>query len=175
MSALASLVRAYERMATRQEVPSFGYSQQNIGFLIALNPDGTLAGPPIDLRSGDGRKRLPMSMAVPQPVKRTSGVAPNFLWDKSAYVLGVTASQSKRTADEHAAFIAKHEDWLAGTQDEGLLAVLAFLHAWMPEQFVANGWSEEIKDQNIVFALESQRLDRAGQSGEGVGDKCLKC
>ena len=38
MSALASLVRAYDRMAARGEVPAYGYSQEKIGFVIPLNP-----------------------------------------------------------------------------------------------------------------------------------------
>jgi CRISPR-associated protein Csd1 len=159
MSALASLARAYDRMAERKEAPSFGYSTQNIGFLLSLNTDGTLACPPIDLRIGEGRKRVARSMAVPQPTKRTRGIAPNFLWDKSAYVLGVTAGEGKRTADEQAAFLARHEEWLTGTNDEGLNALLLFLRTWSPEKFAALGWSDEIKDQNLVFALERERLD----------------
>ena len=43
MSALASLVRAYDRMAERGEVPPFGYSQEKIGFVVSLYPDGTIA------------------------------------------------------------------------------------------------------------------------------------
>jgi CRISPR-associated protein Csd1 len=160
MSALASLARAYDRMAERKEVPSFGYSTQNVGFLISLNADGTVASPPIDLRTGEGKKRAPVPMAVPQPAKRTSGIAPNFLWDKSAYVLGVIAGEVKRTAEEHAAFIARHEEWLAGTEDEGLKALLLFLRNWTPGQFASSAWPEEIKDQNIVFALERERLDQ---------------
>ena len=159
MSALASLARAYDRLALRGDVPSFGYSTQNIGFMIALDADGAVVGQPHDLRSTEGRKRLPVSLAVPQPAKRTSGIAPNFLWDKTAYVLGVTTAQGKRTLDEHAAFIAKHEEWLAGTHDEGLNALLLFLRSWTPEEFVNRNWPEEMKDQNIVFALESERLD----------------
>jgi CRISPR-associated protein Csd1 len=58
MSALASLVRAYDRLATRGEVPAFGYSHEKIGFLISLNTDGTPAGSPIDLREGEGKKRF---------------------------------------------------------------------------------------------------------------------
>ncbi len=158
MSALAALVRAYDRMAARNEVPSFGYSQEKIGYLIALNRDGTVAGMAHDLRQGEGRKRVAVPMAVPQPTKRTSGVAPNFLWDKTAYVLGVTAGEGKRLAQEHETFIARHRDWLAGTNDEGLQALLRFLESWTPEQFVARGWPEEMKDQNLVFALESERL-----------------
>ena len=50
MSALASLVRAYDRMAARGEVPAYGYSQEKIGFVIPLNPDGSVAHAPIDHR-----------------------------------------------------------------------------------------------------------------------------
>jgi CRISPR-associated protein Csd1 len=157
MSALASLVRAYDRLAKRDEVPTFGYSQEKIGFLISLNKDGTPVGQPIDLREEDGKKRLAKLMAVPQPVKRTSGVSPNFLWDKTAYVLGVTAGEGKRTTEEHAAFVAQHRDLLAENTDEGIQAVLKFVDAWTPENFARFGWSDEIKDQNIVFALESER------------------
>ncbi|MGO3932434.1 type I-C CRISPR-associated protein Cas8c/Csd1 [Rhodopseudomonas pseudopalustris] len=158
MSALAALVRAYDRMATRGEVPPFGYSQEKIGFLISLNADGTVAGPPIDLRLGEGRKKTARALAVPRPTKRTSGIAPNFLWDKTAYVLGITAGEGKRTAQEHQAFRDQHAAWLAGTTDPGLLALLRFLDAWTPERFAEWGWSEEMKDQNLVFALESERL-----------------
>ncbi len=158
MSALAALVRAYDRMATRGEVPPFGYSQEKIGFLISLNADGTVAGQPVDLRLGEGRKKTARALAVPRPTKRTSGIAPNFLWDKTAYVLGITAGGGKRTAQEHQAFRDQHAAWLAGTTDPGLLALLRFLDAWTPERFAEWGWSEEMKDQNLVFALESERL-----------------
>jgi CRISPR-associated protein Csd1 len=156
-SPLASLVRAYDRMAERGEVPPFGYSMEKIGFVISLNEDGTPAGI-ADLRSSDGRKRLPRPMEVPQPEKRTAGIAPNFLWDKTSYVLGVTAGEGKRLADEHAAFVKHHNDTLSGTDDTGLRALLAFLALWTPTQFDALGWPEEMKDQNVVFALEAERL-----------------
>lgn len=160
MSALAALARAYDRMAARDEkIPTFGYSIQNIGFLISLNADGSVAANPIDLRSGDGKKRIASPIAVPQPAKRTSGIAPNFLWDKTAYVLGVTGGEGKRTAAEHEAFIQLHRDWLRDSNDEGLVALLRFLEGWHPDRFAELGWPEDMKDQNIVFALENQRLD----------------
>ena len=159
MSALASLVRAYERMAASNEVPAFGYSTEKIGFVISLNADGTPAGIPSDLRSTEGRKPTARPMAVPQPVKRTSGIAPNFLWDKTAYVLGVTAREGKRTVDKHNAFMECHQKWLAGTDDEGLLALLHFLSWWRPDRFNELGWPEAMKDQNVVFVLEHGRLD----------------
>ena len=86
MSILASLNRAYGRMADRGEVPPFGYSSEKIGFVVSLNEDGTVANV-IDLRGGEGKKKTPRIMQVPQPTKRTAGIAPNFLWDKTSYVL----------------------------------------------------------------------------------------
>jgi CRISPR-associated protein Csd1 len=155
MSILASLVRAYDRLP---DAPPFGFSSEKIGFLIALNADGTPAGLPIDLRSDD-KKRVPRQMFVPRAIKRTAGIAPNFLWDKTSYVLGVTAGAGKRTADEHAAFVRRHLEDLAGTTDAGLRALVRFLSSWTPERFADLGWPEEMKDQNVVFCLESERRD----------------
>ena len=155
MSALASLVRAYERLP---DAPAFGYSMEKIGFLVSLNADGSPTAPPIDLRDGEGKRKTARAMLVPQPTKRTSGVAPNFLWDKTSYALGVTAGEGKRTAREYEAFVEAHKKLLSGNPDEGLQALLRFLESWFPEDFSRLGWPEEMKDQNIVFALASERL-----------------
>ncbi len=161
MSILASLNKAYDRLALRQEVPSFGFSSEKIGFVISLNPDGSMACPPIDWRDMSGKKPVPRMMSVPQPPKRTSGINPNFLWDKTSYVLGITAGEGKRLIEEHKAFVEFHAAVLNDTQDVGLKAFLLFLQKWNPDDFDQMDWSEEIKtnikDQNIVFCLEDER------------------
>ena len=154
MSILASLVRAYDRLP---DAPPFGFSSEKIGFLISLDERGAVVGLPHDLR-GEDKKRTPRQLFVPQAIKRTAGIAPNFLWDKTSYVLGVTAGEGKRTADEHAAFVRRHLADLAGASDIGLAALVAFLKAWTPERFAELGWPEEMKDQNVIFGLESERL-----------------
>lgn len=151
MSLLASLVRAYDRLP---DAPPYGYSTEKIGFCVVLNPDGSVAEV-IDLRDTD-RKRSPKMLLVPQAVKRTAGIAPNFLWDKSAYVLGVTAGEGKRTAEEHARFRDRHLTWLAETEDEGLVALRRFLESWNPASFGPPLWDDEARDQNIVFRLAGE-------------------
>lgn len=151
MTLLSALARAYDRLP---DAPPYGFSSEKIGFCIVLNPDGTVAEVN-DLR-GDDKKRSPRLLLVPQAVKRTAGIAPNFLWDKSAYVLGVTAGEGKRTADEHARFRAQHLEWLAGTEDAGLLALCRFLEGWVPEAFLPPAWTDEARDQNIVFRLSGE-------------------
>lgn len=155
MSMLASLVRAYDRLP---DAPPFGFSTEKIGFCVVLNADGSVASVE-DLR-GDDRKRSPRMLLVPQAVKRTAGIAPNFLWDKSAYVLGVTAGEGKRTAEEHAAFRARHAEWLAEADDPGLRAFLRFLDGWSPDAFAPPLWPDEMRDQNIVFALAEEYRER---------------
>lgn len=159
MTILASLASAYERLAARGEVPTYGYSTEGIGYLIPLNEDGTPAGPPIDLREGEGKKKRARPMAVPASFKRP-GTMPRafFLWDNTAFALGVTAAEGKNAAARFAAFQERHRKDLADTDDPGLLALLRFVETWTPEQFDALGWPAEMKDQNVVFALERERL-----------------
>jgi CRISPR-associated protein Csd1 len=154
MSILASLARAYGRLP---DAPRFGYSSEKVGLLVSLNADGSVAHV-IDLREGDGRRLTARSIMVPQPEKRTVAIAPNFLWDKTAYALGVTVGEGKRTAAEHAAFVQRHAEALANETDEGLRALAAFLRKWTPDQFAAPLWPDDAKDQNVVFCLESERL-----------------
>ena len=187
MSILASLNKAYSRMADRGEVAPFGYSSEKIGFIISLDEDGKPAVAPIDRREGSGKKMVAPLLKVPQPAKRTSGIAPNFLWDKSAYVLGVTTGEGKRTSDEHEAFRSRHLKELETVDDAGLLAFRRFVEWWAPDQFETLGWPAELKDQNIVFALEADRHSgmihdrpaardlwtRISAGGEGTEATCL--
>lgn len=154
MSILSALARAYDHLP---EAPAPGFSAEKISFVISLNTDGSVAQV-VDIRDGSGKKRTPKMLEVPQGVKRASGIASNFLWDKTAYVLGITAGEGKRTAQEHAAFVERHLTALDGTEDAGLRALCLFLKSWNPEQFAPPFWPEEMRDQNVVFALESERL-----------------
>lgn len=158
MSILASLVKAYDRIP---DIPPIGFATAKIGYVISLNEDGTVAAViPLQDEAVKGKKKQPKSLQVPQPPKRTSGISPCFLWDKTSYVLGVTVGEGKRTVEEHAAFIRKHLEVLADTDDLGLRALVLFMGSWKSEQFQAPFWPEDMKDQNVVFALESERLTR---------------
>lgn len=163
MSVLASLAEAYKRLP---DAPPSGFSTEKVSALVTLRPDGSVAHV-TDLRVGEGRKRQARAMLVPQPVKRTVAVAPNFLWDKTAYALGLTVGLGRRTAEEHAAFKARHAEWLEGSTDEGLIAFLRFLDRWSPEEPRPEGWSDDLLDANVVFAVESDwlRSDSATAAG----------
>ena len=154
MSILQALNGYYDRI---EGVAEEGWSQEKFGWCVVLKPDGSLADvEPLHEVNAKGKSRA-KAYTVPAAVKRTVGISPNFLWDKTAYVLGCTGGSGKRTADEHAAFVASHLDALAKTNDEGLVALRLFLEAWRPEQFDEPPFTEEMLDANIMFRLEGER------------------
>lgn len=154
---LQALANYYQRLLERHEkgLAPFGYSPEKISYEILLAADGRVVQVN-DIRDTTGKKPVPQMMNVPQPEKRTVGIKSNFLWDKTSYVLGVSAT-SKRADKEHEAFRALHREHLSGTQDAGLKALSAFLEAWTPEHFVAPHFHEDMRDANVVFRLDGEQ------------------
>ncbi|GGB32988.1 type I-C CRISPR-associated protein Cas8c/Csd1 [Tistrella bauzanensis] len=150
-------------------IPSEGTSEKAIGAAIDLS-DWQLGGVPVIRLLGDrsGKKVKPLRMAVPAEIKRTSGVAANFLWDKSAYVLGVKSAGKDPAAGvvpadkEFEAFRQLHADALAGTEDAALQALLAFLGDWTPARAVEaveqGQIPAEVIDANLIFTYGAGRV-----------------
>ena len=93
---LSSLNDYYHRLLEQGKkyegsVSSYGYSHEKISYEILLSVDGTLIGVN-DIRNTSGRRPVPRDISVPQPCERSSDIRSNFLWDKSSYVLGVSAT-----------------------------------------------------------------------------------
>lgn len=166
MTIIASLARRYEALAEAGELPPPGGATVRIGFEVVIGPDGALKRMAL---LGDPAAKGPKGRLVDGPViARTSGVAPGFLWDKTAYLLGVTAleektpegkritaGQKKRTEEEHAAFIAEQQARIGDSDDAGLRAILAFYRDhWRPERFAAEEFETELLDLNGAFRLE---------------------
>lgn len=183
MSVLQALDRYYDRMAERGEAEAPGYSREKISFAIVLSAEGVPVQC-LDLRQQSGKKLVPKLLEVPAAVKRTAGISPNLFWDKSAYVLGRTEGAARRTAEEHAAFLARHAAVLADEQDQGLVALRQFLAGWAPDRFDAPPFVPEMLDANLVFRLDGElgfihqrpaahRIVAAQSSGEGTQGFCL--
>jgi len=153
---LSSLNDYYQRLLTQDVgIALPGYSQEKISYVLVLSPEGELVDVQ-DVRVQVGKKRQPRLISAPQPEKRTSGVKSNFLWDKTSYVLGVSAKDGGRAAQEHQAFKALQCALLADSADPGLQALLKFLAQWTPEQFQPPLFNAEMLDSNLVFRLDGQ-------------------
>jgi len=156
MTVLQALDGYYARMAARGEAEAPGFSREKIGFAIVLTPDGQPVDL-LDLREAQGKRLIPRLLEVPAAVKRTAGVLPNLLWDKTSYVLGRTAGEGRRTAEEHAAFKAANLALLKEANDEGLVALRRFLETWTPERLDAAPFTPDILDTNVVFSLAGEQ------------------
>jgi CRISPR-associated protein Csd1 len=155
---LQALYRYYQRLLDREEpgLSPFGYSPEKISYEILLASDGSIIDVN-DIRDTSGKKPVPRILQVPQPEKRASGINSNFLWDKTSYVLGVSAS-SKRADKEHEAFKELHRQTLARESDPGLKALIAFLAQWSQERFQAAPFTKDMLDTNVVFRVDGEQI-----------------
>lgn len=153
---LQALNDYYQRLRTQDVgIASPGYSQEKISYVLVLSSAGELVDVQ-DVRVPAGKKLQPKLISAPQPEKRTSGVKSNFLWDKTSYVLGVSAKEGGRSAQEHQAFKELHCNLLADNTDPSLQALLKFLAQWTPDQFQLPRFNAEMLDSNLVFRLDGQ-------------------
>ncbi|TEU30168.1 type I-C CRISPR-associated protein Cas8c/Csd1 [Alkanindiges illinoisensis] len=156
---LQKLNDLYERLNEQGKVATRGYAVAKIDFCLILNQAGELAAIN-DLRLPD-KRRSALELIAPQGQTRTVGIKSNFLWDKTAYVLGVSTT-SKRSQEEHQNFKNLHFNALAQNEDLGLQALVSFLQEWQPEHYtthpVIQPFTEELIDKNVVFRLEGETL-----------------
>lgn len=162
MTVLQALAGQYDRLAENGPALHYGYSSQGVSYAIVLSPSGELVDV-IDVRDTAGKSPRPNRVSVPGPVNRSVNVAPNFLWDKTAYSLGVTRDRDTEKPalarrGEHDKFKELHFDLLAATDDAGLLALAAFLDSWNPdpERIARLPHAEDMLDANVVFRLDGE-------------------
>ena len=129
---LQALVQYYEALLARGKIDRPGWSKVNVSWRLDLNPDGSLFDvSPLQKPSPNGKKMLPQQLAVPAQVKRSSGVAANFLCDTSSYLLGVDdKGKPERTKACFEASREKHLEILKDTPGEAAAAVRAFFDTW---------------------------------------------
>lgn len=167
---LQALTSLYEALAPKGEVPKEGWSREKISFALGIDENGDLLRITPLFKPGDmpkeKKKEIPQEMTVPAAVKRTSGVAANFLWDNSSYILGVSlkkgendAKREKRRNKDIKCFEAcreLHHSMLDGMEYPAAKAVLNFLDKWEPQKaeennLVAQYAKEILSGANMVF------------------------
>ena len=162
---LQALDGYYRRLAEAGDdnIAPPGYSEQQISFAVVLGADGTIVDIQ-DLREQRGRRLAPKTLLVPQPPKRSGrNPPPAFLADKTGYVFGIEGDDATppglvRNEAYRVAFRTFHETLLAGTEDPGLCALLAFLGSWQPDEYAQLRYAAEMLDANVVFRLDGENV-----------------
>lgn len=156
-----SLVSLYDRLDKASKVPPFGFSVEEIGFVVTIDREGNLVGQPEDLRAkikANIYQYYPSIVPYSNKVNvRSSGAAkvPNYMVDKADYIFGLSGVTERK--DHHKYFEKRVHVVSADSTDEGVVAVKNFLQKWNPKDALnLEGWKEISGPQGkwIAFRLE---------------------
>ena len=176
---LQSLDRYYYRLLSEEDgsgkpkVPCYGYSDEYISCILVLNASGQILDYIPHLTSD--KNPQPKRMFVPQSFKRTSGLRPFFLWDKTDYILGI--DKDRKIKDKNfKIFRDSHLSLLKNKKNIGLQALCKFLQNWQPKDFSSLPFDiTELLGGNVVFKLDGQKGMLHEQSDmQTLWDNCLK-
>lgn len=98
---LQSLVKLYEAWDEKGEIEKLGWNPVKISYGISLDEEGNV-DEIIHLKTNapKGNKEIPSLISLPMPVKRSVGVASNFLYDNATYVFGYDNSNKPDRAKQ---------------------------------------------------------------------------
>lgn len=98
---LQSLVKLYEAWAEKGEIEKLGWNPVKISYGVSLDQEGNV-DEIIHLKTNapKGNKEIPSLISLPMPVKRSVGVASNFLYDNATYVFGYDNSNKPDRAKQ---------------------------------------------------------------------------
>ena len=162
---LQALTSYYEQLLAQEKVEAPGWdSKFKVSYELCLGPDGQLLALN-DLRQEmpKGKKTviMPREMPVPHRIKRSSGVAANFLCDNTSYLLGADEkSKPERSRQCFEACAALHHKVLDGVNSPAAKAILAFFDSWEPDAasthpLLAAHWADLNNNANLVFGYEA--------------------
>ena len=188
---LQALVDYYEELASQGKIARPGWAKAKVSWALEIDEGGQLLDVlPLRSPSQDGKKMLPREMELPAPVKRSSGVLPNFLWDNASYILGQdNKGKPKRTAECFDAARKLHIKLLAAADSAPAHAIAAFFTNWNPQEAdtvpaFAEHREELLAGDNLCFlyngkiVAEDPEIQAAWQrsyeeDGEGETEVCL--
>ena len=132
---LQALTRYYEDLCDQGKIAKPGWSKTKISYALCINERGELEQVIPLLEDTGGKKPQPQQFDLPAPVKRTAGIAANFLWDNSGYLLGADAKgKPDRSLKCFEASRALHHRVLDAAESVAAKAILSFFDAWEPEK-----------------------------------------
>lgn len=157
---LQALTRYYEDLLSRGEIAAPGWAPAKISLALYINENGELTQIVPTMVEGTKGKRTvmqPQLMVLPAAVKRTVSIASNFLWDNSAYLLGIDQKGKPERSRECFAAAAKlHHAVLDSVDSPNARAILAFFDTWKPERAAEHPAVKGVRDaQSSGAALVS--------------------
>ena len=162
---LQALVEHYEDLLARGDISGPGWAPVNVSYALYINIDGELENvASLLVPAKKGNKMVPQTKKAPAPVKKTSGVKSNYLWENSGYILGNKKDEDfARSLRCFDACKTLHHQILADVDAPAAKAVLNFFDSWDPAQAqdhpaLRDCWDEITAGGNLVFCYEGRYL-----------------
>lgn len=177
---LQALTQYYEDLLRLGKINRPGWSKQKLNYSLLLSEEGELLQLlhlQQEVQRGNKTVLGPQEMWVPSPVKRSSGIRPNFLCDTSSYLLGVDGKgRANRSIDCFAASKALHLQLLREVDSPIARAIVRFFEHWDPSQAASHpalqeDWEELLKGGNLTFSLDklfAARIQPSPTPGRGI-------
>ncbi len=165
---LQALTRYYEDLLSRGEIAAPGWAPAKISLALYINENGELTQiVPTMVEGTKGKKTVmqPQLMVLPAAVKRTVSIASNFLWDNSAYLLGIDQKgKPERSRECFAAAARLHHAVLDSVDSPNARAILAFFDTWEPERAAEHpALIRQLDDVtaggNLVFRVDGRKVE----------------
>ena len=162
---LQALTDLYEQLVAQDKLAGPGWSQVKVSYALYLNDQGELTQVAcLKQEQPQGKKTilLPQTFSLPSPVKRSSGVAANFLCDNSGYLLGIdNKGKPERSRACFEATAQLHRKILDGVDTPTARAILAFFDGWDPAKArdhpaLTEALEDILAGANLVFRYGSQ-------------------
>ena len=134
---LQALTDYYQALEQAGKIDAPGWAPVKVSYALLLSENGALEQViNIQTEQPRGKKMVsaPQIFSLPAPVKRTVGVAANFLCDNAGYLLGIdNKGKPQRTRACFEASKSLHERLLAEVDSPAARAVAAFFRSWDTE------------------------------------------
>ena len=162
---LQALVEYYEDLERAGNISAPGWGPAKISYVLYLRADGQLEQATcIKVASENGKKLVPQVLSLPAAVQRSSSkIAPNFLWDNSEYILGITAKNGKaeRALQRWEACARLHLQLLAHVDSPAARALKAFFTTWNPGEAMEHPLLQDclediLSGANMTFRFQGQ-------------------
>ena len=162
---LQALTAYYEQLLQQGRIAAPGWDGRfKVSYELRLNSAGQLAClVPLRTTVLKGKKTVeaPQELRVPAHVKRTVGIAANFLCDNSTYLLGADEKgKPDRARQCFDACAQLHHKLLDDVHSPAAQAILAYFDSWDPAQAAAHpllcaDWKNLTGNANLIFGYEA--------------------
>mgnify|MGYP002596081491 CR=1 FL=1 len=163
---LQALTQYYDALNARGEIDAPGWGRPKISYALQLRENGELAQVIPLLHEVDAGKKKVLrpreDIRLPAAVKRSSGVTSNFMWDNSAYLLGIDAKgKPERSLQCFHAAAELHRKLLDNVDSPAAHAILSFFDTWQPAEAaqypaLVDDYDKIIAGANLVFYVNGQ-------------------